>query len=148
MTESATEPVNHPKHYNVGTIEVIDVIEDWKLGFHLGSALKYIARAGHKNQDKNSQYYKGDVGIKEDLEKALWYLNRFTVVQAARRHAVIDPVGSLHFARLLAMDWELDGGLSDAVISLSQGDYQRACGLVKSYVDTHWPKIDPLGPRG
>lgn len=56
--------VNHPKHYNVGKIEVIDAIEEWKLGFHLGNAVKYIARAEHKGK------------AVEDLEKALWYLQR------------------------------------------------------------------------
>lgn len=40
--------VNHPKHYNVGRFEVIDVIDDWNLDFCLGNAVKYIARAGHK----------------------------------------------------------------------------------------------------
>jgi len=34
----AKEVVNHPAHYNVGKIEVIDAIEDWQLGFHLGNA--------------------------------------------------------------------------------------------------------------
>ncbi len=58
--------VNHPNHYNVGKIEVIDVIEDWNLSFHLGNAVKYIARAGHKDKDKTI----------EDLKKAVWYLNR------------------------------------------------------------------------
>ena len=42
------ERVNHPAHYTFGKFEVIDVIEDWKLGFHLGNAVKYIARAGRK----------------------------------------------------------------------------------------------------
>jgi hypothetical protein len=58
--------VNHPDHYNKGTIEVIDAIEDWDLDFRLGNAVKYIARAGHKN-DK----------VKQDLEKAIWYIKRF-----------------------------------------------------------------------
>jgi hypothetical protein len=58
--------INHPQHYNMGKIEVIDAIEEWKLGFNLGNAVKYIARAGHKNKDKEL----------EDLLKALWYLNR------------------------------------------------------------------------
>jgi len=40
--------VDHPRHYNHGTIEVIDVIEDWRLGFHAGNVIKYLARAGHK----------------------------------------------------------------------------------------------------
>lgn len=57
--------VNHPSHYNCGKIEVIEFIEDQRLGFNLGNAVKYIARAGKKS-DK-------DV---EDLEKAVWYLRR------------------------------------------------------------------------
>lgn len=61
------EPVNHPSHYNSGKYEVIDVIEDWNLDFSLGNAVKYIARAGKKDKTK----------IKEDLEKAIWYINRF-----------------------------------------------------------------------
>ena len=56
--------VEHPKHYNVGNCEVIDVINDWKLGFNLGNAIKYIARCEHKNKDKKI----------EDLEKAIFYL--------------------------------------------------------------------------
>ena len=31
------DPVNHPSHYTDGKIEVIDFIEDKKLGFHLGT---------------------------------------------------------------------------------------------------------------
>ncbi len=56
--------VEHPKHYNAGSIEPIDVIEDWKLGFCLGNTVKYIARAEHKNNKL------------EDLKKAQWYLDR------------------------------------------------------------------------
>ena len=56
--------VNHPAHYNTGNIEVIDAIEDWGLGFCLGNAVKYIARADHKGKPI------------EDLEKALWYIRR------------------------------------------------------------------------
>lgn len=58
--------VNHPSHYTDGNIEVIDFIEDKQLGFCLGNAIKYISRAGKKNQDKEI----------EDLEKAIWYINR------------------------------------------------------------------------
>ena len=60
------ESVNHPSHYNLGKIEVIDAIEDWQLDFHLGNAVKYIARAGRKDPAKT----------KEDLQKAIWYLQR------------------------------------------------------------------------
>ena len=58
--------VNHQSHYNYGKIEVIDAIEDWGLNFHRGNAVKYIARAGKKNPEKEV----------EDLEKAVWYINR------------------------------------------------------------------------
>jgi hypothetical protein len=60
------EGVDHPPHYNSGSIEVIDAIEDWELGFSLGNAVKYIARAGKKSPETYIQ----------DLEKAIWYLNR------------------------------------------------------------------------
>jgi hypothetical protein len=61
---SRTDNVNHPTHYNIGKIEVIEAIEDWKLNFNLGNAVKYIARADHKNKPI------------EDLEKAKWYIER------------------------------------------------------------------------
>jgi len=60
------DPVNHPSHYTDGKIEVIDFIEDKNLGFHLGNAVKYISRAGKKDPNKEI----------EDLEKAVWYVNR------------------------------------------------------------------------
>lgn len=59
--------VNHPSHYNDGKIEVIDFIEDKKLGFCLGNAIKYICRAGKK--DKNKEV--------EDIQKSIWYLHRY-----------------------------------------------------------------------
>jgi hypothetical protein len=61
--------VEHPKHYNFGKIEVIDAIEDWGLGFSLGNAIKYIARAGKKSKEKEKEI--------EDLEKAVWYIQRY-----------------------------------------------------------------------
>ena len=62
-----TDFINCPPHYIEGRkLETIDVIEDWKLGFHLGNAIKYISRAGRKTHNPV-----------EDIEKAVWYLNRF-----------------------------------------------------------------------
>jgi hypothetical protein len=60
------EMVNHPDHYKSNKFEVIDIIEDYKLNFNLGNACKYILRAGKKDQTKTI----------EDLEKAVWYLQR------------------------------------------------------------------------
>lgn len=58
------DAVNHPAHYMLGGVEVIDAIEAWKLGFHRGNAVKYIARAGRKGSEI------------QDLRKARWYLDR------------------------------------------------------------------------
>ena len=60
------DAVNRPAHYSDGKIEVIDFIEDKGLNFHRGNAVKYIARAGKKDKSKEI----------EDLQKAIWYLNR------------------------------------------------------------------------
>ena len=60
------DEVSSPIHYLRGGIEAIDVIEAWGLGYHLGNAIKYICRAGHKP---------GVDGI-TDLKKAHWYLTR------------------------------------------------------------------------
>lgn len=43
------ELVHHPEHYNFSKYEVKDVIREWDLNFNLGSAVKYIARAGRKD---------------------------------------------------------------------------------------------------
>jgi hypothetical protein len=63
------ESVNNPEHYGgkENTYEAIKVIEAWELNFHLGNVIKYISRAGKKDKTK----------LKEDLEKAKWYLDRF-----------------------------------------------------------------------
>lgn len=67
--------VNHPSHYNAGKIEVIDAIEDWRLGFHEGNVVKYVTRAKLKE------------GELEDLKKAAWYLER--------RIRQLEPVGPI-----------------------------------------------------
>jgi hypothetical protein len=66
MTENKDpDVVNHPRHYVEGRkYEPIDVIEDWELGFNLGNVVKYVSRAGRKDD------------IVQDLEKAEFYLKR------------------------------------------------------------------------
>ena len=60
------DPVSHPEHYTDGKYETIDFIEDHRLGFHYGNAVKYISRAGKKDPEKKI----------EDLQKAIWYMKR------------------------------------------------------------------------
>lgn len=57
--------VEHPAHYNIGKIEVIDAINEWRLDFDLGNVVKYVARAGHKDTEKTV----------EGLKKARFYLD-------------------------------------------------------------------------
>lgn len=75
-TEEATQPsafdtVNHPKHYESGKYECIDVmaeaigLEDTK-GFCLCNAFKYIYRCTKKHNTPV-----------EDVQKAIWYLQKF-----------------------------------------------------------------------
>lgn len=59
------DAVNHPRHYTFGKFEVIDVIEDWGLPYHLGNVVKYVARHEHKGSPL------------EDLRKARFYLDRY-----------------------------------------------------------------------
>ena len=65
MKKQIKEKVNHPQHYHADSgIEVIDAIELWQLGFHLGNVVKYVSRSNLKGNKL------------EDLQKAQWYLNR------------------------------------------------------------------------
>ena len=65
-----TDQVNHPKHYASGGIECIDAMKAAfgkaeVASFCKLNAFKYIWRCFHKND-----------GV-EDVDKALWYLNRY-----------------------------------------------------------------------
>lgn len=64
------EMVNHPNHYGgkENVYEVVKVCEAWGLDndAYIFNVVKYVARAGKKDTDKELQ----------DMKKALWYLNR------------------------------------------------------------------------
>jgi hypothetical protein len=61
-----SDAVNNPAHYGGADnpYEAIKVIEAWGLGFCLGNTVKYISRAGKKDD------------VLQDLKKARWYLDR------------------------------------------------------------------------
>ena len=64
------EMVYHPDHYGGkdNVYEVVKVCEAWGLDkdAYIFNVVKYVARAGKKDTDKELQ----------DMKKALWYLNR------------------------------------------------------------------------
>lgn len=55
-----------PAHYSALVPEPITVIEGWDLGFCLGNAVKYLARAGRKPGES----------VLDDLRKVRWYVDR------------------------------------------------------------------------
>lgn len=70
LEEEKEDAVNHPKHYQYGGFEVIQIIDEVvselsnpKDGYYIGNALKYIMRHNEKNGA-------------EDIRKAIWYLSR------------------------------------------------------------------------
>ena len=67
--EYPVDIVNHPPHYTFGKYEVLDVVEDWSLGYHLSSVIKYITRADKKGNELT------------DLRKAKFYLDRYITLK-------------------------------------------------------------------
>ena len=55
-----------PSHYQRGKIQVWDFIADQELDFFAGNVIKYVCRAGHKDQE----------GELDDLKKAKVYIDK------------------------------------------------------------------------
>lgn len=63
--QNVSDEVNHPAHYTAfAGVEVIQLTE--QMNFCRGNAVKYIARAGLKDPEREV----------EDLLKAQWYIDR------------------------------------------------------------------------
>jgi hypothetical protein len=79
--EIRVEKVNHPSHYNQGSIECIDAIESATKGlsgvdsFCTGNSIKYMWRWKQK-------------GGLDDLKKAKWYIER--LITRWENHEIID----------------------------------------------------------
>jgi len=67
----ASNNVNHPKHYtsDPSGVECIEITKH--RDFCIGNAIKYLWRAGLKQEDGMTDKQKQI----EDLEKAIWYIN-------------------------------------------------------------------------
>ena len=69
LEKNCEDMVNHPSHYTFGGIETIDYMKakstpEEFYGHLRLTALKYLSRAGHKNDTL------------QDYKKAQWYLDR------------------------------------------------------------------------
>ncbi len=112
-----SDNVNHPSHYTDGKYETIEFIERNLFDYHDGNAIKYISRAGKKDPDK----------LIEDLEKALWYIDRANHKLEYNEHAI-----TVH-------DYILDKKVSPAlasVISLIEvSQYEEAYEMLKAEIE-------------
>lgn len=76
--QSSDAVAKSPTYYTRGKTEVWDFIRDQQLNYHLGNAVKYICRAGHKPDNTATK----------DLAKAIHYLEnelQFHIQQASTR---------------------------------------------------------------
>ena len=96
------------EYYRRGSIEVWDFIRDQGFSFHLGNAIKYICRAGHKGSKT------------EDLEKAIVYLQN-ELEHAKRQNLPRQPQDSVVFSST-----GIQGGLSDWTIPVPTGQGKAA----------------------
>lgn len=76
--------VKRPDHYCFSKFEPKDVIREWGLNFNLGSAVKYIARAGRKDD------------IVQDLKKAREFLTFEIEALEDERGQTEEKTDSLH----------------------------------------------------
>lgn len=142
------DPLDHPDHYNrteakgedgTSPFEVIKLIEDWKLGFSLGNALKYILRAPYKGRQT------------EDLRKAVWYLRRAKdrCLEDAAKIAC-DGRESRLKPKAACAAWKLAGYLTEVVCFIHDRDYDEALKILDRLVaeskdDAKVAKEPPIG---
>lgn len=108
--------VNHPTHYTDGKYETIEFIERNSFDYHDGNAIKYISRAGKKDPNK----------LIEDLEKALWYINRADHKLDYDNHAI-----TVHD---YILDKKLSPALASVIALIETSCYQEAYEMLKAEI--------------
>ena len=104
-----------PNYYQRGSIQVWEFIRDQRLDFHLGNAIKYICRYGHKG-DYNDQL--------SDLNKAIHYLeNERNYLQASRNR---EDLPGRSFDHIHFSSEAVSGCLQDSELEFSTDTYPAA----------------------
>lgn len=126
-----TKNVNHPSHYQCGTInnngdseyETIVVLERLGLAknFCIGNAIKYISRAGRKNN------------ICEDLQKSIWYLNRVNRY-VYKRDEIMNFVTYVYLEDVCSK-WVLPELLKMALRETVDLNFSSAISYIATYID-------------
>ena len=108
----------NPSYYKRGSIQVWDFIRDQSLNFHLGNAIKYICRYGHKGN------YDDQVS---DLKNAIHYLNdELNNLQRSRNR---EDLSRLSLDTIVFTGTGIQGGLSDSQFELPSS----ACPAAQAY---------------
>ena len=105
-----------PSYYQRGSIQVWDFIRDQGLSFHLGNAIKYICRYGHKG-DYNAQL--------SDLKKAIHYLqDELNNLEGSRNSQDLSRYDSPD--TIILGSSGVPGGLSDIEFNIPSGEGKAA----------------------
>lgn len=108
-------PIEKPEHYVRGRdYQPIDVIEAFGLCHHLACAVKYIARAGHKDN------------YLEDVKKADWYICRELQRQAYGKKPCNEALTRepIYDVIKVCKDWNLPGNLSMVLFLILNFSYE------------------------
>lgn len=112
----------NPNYYKVGKYQVIDLIEKFNLNFHLGNAVKYIIRAGQKDD------------AAQDLKKAHWYLHRHVVGQFDKWTGHWDSSFYQNFFSTTEMH-KFNSALKDIVLEILRENTESALELLEKYIN-------------
>lgn len=131
--------VKRPDHYCFSKFEPKDVIREWGLNFNLGSAVKYIARAGRKDdivQDlKKAREFlsfeiealEADRGLTEEEQKELEEITKKNaeISRALRFYRgfreVVSKMSNDYYMKQLGVNDVLDGYTVDFNLSVPRG---------------------------
>ena len=112
--------VNHPSHYTSGRFEVIDyIIQEYGWDFLPQNVIKYISRAGLKSDPNMTK----DEKKLEDLQKALWYLDKY-IDELTKPHYYEKEISVADYAEDKKLSWNL----TDVLYSLYMANFESKAG--------------------
>lgn len=118
MTISGGDPVNHPAHYLACAIQLEPIELTARLDSCLGQACQYVFRAPFKGHEV------------EDLQKAIFYLNKWLDINSSERREVL-PVETSHFVRLFKSKMNVfNSTFLDTLFETSKYSDEKFCEVV------------------
>lgn len=126
------EKIKHPSHYAEGRkYEPYKVIKDWDLNFNLGNAVKYISRAGRKDN------------AVVDLKKAIEYIQFELEAIEGEQEKASEPVKDFYEDNCCGCG-ECGGGCHHE--QEDDEDYKLLDGIIGSFIN--WMEDLPFNLRG